>query len=283
MERLVRLREPREAAHLHRLRQREGLAGSRRDASGRARVAHAQKPRARRPARLGSAERPGGAPRDVRGGGRRAGQREEREEREERWRVAARRARRAGPHGRGGGAWRDAARRDLMEGNSGGCREKRLCGDASHTRVFETGAKTPACAALSRIGIRRITVCHLDGASRVGLALSRDERRKRDGSRRLCAPTPPHTSRVRPPRLESLSFGRPRATDRVRAARAAIDPSLAARLVSSPSRPRIVVLTAPTRLARPQTHAPIAFRATESQSWPRCCRPAPRSRPARVS
>ena len=204
MERLVRLREPREAAHLHRLRAREGLAGSRGDASdARPRVAHAQGRRARRPARLGRAERPGGASRRPRRRTR-AGQREERVEREERRREAARRARgagpRAGPHGRGGG-WPDAARRDLIEGNSGGA-EKTSFHPAHAGGSYSS--QHPRVPQRLRIGIRRITVCHLT-ARRACASRFPETRRLEKALRRLSSPPLLRTRRGYVPRVSFVS------------------------------------------------------------------------------
>jgi hypothetical protein len=211
------------------------------------------------------------------------GQREEREEREQRWHVAARRARRAGPHGRGGGAWRDAARRDLIEGNSGGAEKNVFPDQMGRTRGCSRRVpKHPRVRHARGLGFGE-SRCATSTARRA--CASRFPRRATE-TRRLETATRLHSSAhvagTSPASREPLF--RTRARDRSRPSRARRDrPEPRRASVSSPSRPRIVVLTAPTRLARPQTHAPIAFRATESQSWPRCCRPAPRSRPARVS
>ena len=206
MERLVRLREPREAAHLHRLRAREGLAGSRGDASdARPRVAHAQGRRARRPARARTRRATRRRPRDVRGGGRRAGQREEREEREER-RAKPRDARdvRAScgaSWSRGGGGCPDAARRDLIEGNSGGA-EKTSFHPAHAGGSYSS--QHPRVPQRLRIGIRRITVCHLT-ARRACASRFPETRRLEKALRRLSSPPLLRTRRGYVPRVSFVS------------------------------------------------------------------------------
>ena len=141
---------------------------------------------------------------------------------------------------RGGLSRRRAPRSD--RGEQRRCRENVF---PPRTRGRVLFVPTPACAATLADWDSANHGVPPHGASRVRLALSRDETAGEGSSPSLFATTPPHTSRVRPPGLFCLCRRRTRATDRVRTARAAFDPRLAARLVSSASRPRIVVLTAP--------------------------------------
>ena len=125
-----------------------------------------------------------------------------------------------------------------------------------HTRASSYSSQHPRVPQRLRIGIRRITVCHLT-ARRACASRFPETRRLEKALPSLFATTPPHTSRVRPPGLFCLCRRRTRATDRVRTARARVRPVDARRA----SRLVRVASPAPSSSPRPHLASPTDSRA----------------------